>query len=104
MKTYPETPGYKATDTETSQQAAKSMRADAATLRVKCYDVLKASAKTADEVADCLGVSILSVRPRISELKVQSKVAPTKERRKNVSGKSAVVWDVVRNLSQANLL
>lgn len=59
---------------------------------------------TADEVAELLGESVLSVRPRVSELKVQGKVEATTKRRCNVSHKTAVVWRAVRALEQDDLL
>jgi hypothetical protein len=90
--TYPESPGWKSDDTETSREAAKSMAIPAKTLRDKCHAALKGSAMTADEVAELIGASVLSVRPRVSELKAQGKVEATAKRRCNVSKKTAVVW------------
>ena len=101
---YPESPGWKTDATETSRAAALAVKPDAATLRAKCYDVLKVSAQTADEVAEILGLSVLSVRPRISELNKQFKIEATKFRRKNASGNSAVVWCVPGTLAQGDLL
>lgn len=92
IETYPHAPGWKIDDVETSREAAQSVKQDAKTLRAKCYEVLKGAAMTADEVAELLGASVLSVRPRVSELRAQFKIEATEKRRCNVSGKKAVVW------------
>lgn len=47
---------------------------------------------TADEIAAALCLSILSIRPRISELKRLGKVQKTNQRRQNASGMTAIVW------------
>jgi predicted ArsR family transcriptional regulator len=88
--TYPATPGYKAPGT--SQQAAASMKSKAGTLRSKVAFALRNHSMTADEVAVALGESILSIRPRLSELRATGSIRDTGMRRKNASGKSAVVW------------
>lgn len=46
---------------------------------------------TADEIAEISGESVLSIRPRVSELKSIGVVADTGTRRKNASGRSATV-------------
>lgn len=93
--TYPESPGWKATDTETSRQAATAMRTSAKTLRERCLVALGRCPMTADEVAAAVEASVLAVRPRVSELKVLGRVEATTRRRCNVSGKSAVVWQAL---------
>lgn len=92
---YPQTPGYKAKDTETSAQAATAVKVDADNLRDLCEAALKIKDRTADEVADAVGRGILSVRPRISELKKLGRVTASKSRRSNSSGHTAVVWSYV---------
>ena len=47
---------------------------------------------TADEVAKDLNLSVLSVRPRVSELKRLGEIKQTGGRRKNDSGMTATVW------------
>jgi predicted transcriptional regulator len=49
---------------------------------------------TADEIADELNRSILSIRPRFSELLRQGLIRDTGVRRGNQSGCSAKVWRV----------
>ena len=102
--TYPEVPGVKTHETETSQQAANSIKPTAATLRDKCYAALKGAAMTSDEVAENLSMSILAIRPRISELNAMRKIEATVFRRKNASGKKAVVWCAVQTATQGDLL
>lgn len=92
---YPDAPGFKARDT--AAEAAEAMRDTAPVLRARCLSVLERSnGLTADEVAGRLGVSILSVRPRVSELTRLGKVRDSGDRRANVSGKRAIVWAAVQ--------
>lgn len=48
--------------------------------------------KTADELADYLNESPLSIRPRFSELNKLGAIVDTGERRRNRSGNTAKVW------------
>jgi hypothetical protein len=92
--TYPHAPGFKAR--ETSAAAAEAMKSRAPLLREMALSVLRSSyvGKTADEVANMLGESVLSIRPRISELSRQGLIEDSGTRRRNDSGKSAIVWKV----------
>ena len=90
---YPNIPGAKRTGT--SKLAADSMRARAIPLRDRVLYVLIASPQTADEVAGTLALSILAIRPRLSELLALGKIVETSERRRNQSGKLATVWRAV---------
>ena len=88
---YPQAAGY--TDPDTSKAAAKST--DAAGLRAKVMDALNAyGPMTADECAGRLGLSILSVRPRFTELRALGKIYDTHRRHRNESGKLAKVMCV----------
>lgn len=92
---YPDAPGFKARDT--SSASAEAMVDTAPILRARCLAALERSnGLTADEVAGRLGASILSVRPRISELTRLGKVRDSGDRRHNVSGKRAIVWAAVQ--------
>lgn len=92
-ETYPDTPGYKAR--ETSRLAAEAMKPTAPLVRDRILNLLTpALAVTADEAADLLHLPILTVRPRFSELAADGKVRDTGRRRKNESGKSAIVWQL----------
>lgn len=87
---YPNTPGWKARDT--SKAAALSVTSRADTLRNKCLAILQTTSLTADEVAHQLNESILSIRPRITELNAKGLITDTGERRRNDSGRFAIVW------------
>lgn len=92
---YPATPGWKAR--QTSAAAAADAAATAPQLRARCLAVLERSnGLTADEVAGRMGASILSIRPRITELTHLGKVRDTGDRRRNASGKNAIVWAAVQ--------
>lgn len=91
---YPDVPGHR--DTDTSRAAADSMRESATTLRGRCLAVLRVEPLTADEAAAKLGVSILAIRPRCTELARMGLVRDTGRRRMNESGRSAIVWEVMR--------
>ena len=88
---YPQGPGFKATTT--SAAAADKMEGKAELLRKRVLGVLRTSgALTADEAAASMGESVLSIRPRFSELRLDGLIEDTGERRKNHSGRSAIVW------------
>lgn len=89
---YPTSPGFKAEGP--SRDAAAAMKPTAATLRAHALAVLERGPKTADEVADAMRESILSVRPRLSELRSLGAIVDTGVRRLNASGKNATVWAV----------
>lgn len=88
---YPDAPGYK--DRDTSREAARSMYPDASRLRQMCLMALRREVEaTADEIAAVLDLSVLTVRPRFTELSKSGAIADTGFRRKNESGRSAKVW------------
>lgn len=92
---YPHAPG--AQDRDTSQAAAEGIAPRAPKLREMALAILERSnGLTADQVAARLGLSILSIRPRITELTRLGKVRDTGERRPNASGKNAIVWAAVQ--------
>jgi len=91
---YPAVPGYKRGGT--SKAAADSMKEKAPTLRDEVMIALGLNGDcTADEVADLLCKSLLSVRPRFTELLALGKIADTGMTRHNASGKQATVWRAV---------
>lgn len=87
---YPDRPGYK--EPTTSREAAESMVKTAPRLRDLCRQALRQGPATADEIAGRLDMSILAVRPRITELYHAGLIAETGERRPNGSGRNAKVW------------
>ena len=92
MSGYPNTPGSKREGT--SADAAEAMAARAPNLRAATLAAIRASeGLTADEVADVLGgLSILSIRPRVAELARLGAVVDSGARRRNHSGRPAIVW------------
>jgi predicted ArsR family transcriptional regulator len=93
---YPDHPGWHKSAPGTSEQAAHEMAEDAATLRGKVLALFRRGMKlTADEAAVKLDRDPLSIRPRLSELRTTGHIADSGGRRRNASGKSAVVWELV---------
>ncbi len=90
LHTYPDAPGFKEGDT--SRKAADAMTGSVVYLRELCLARLAQVPSTADEVAEWAGVSVLSMRPRMTELSKLGKVRDTGARRSNASGRSAKVW------------
>jgi len=96
---YPSLAGYKKKGT--SQKAAKEINRFSKSIKVKALQVRKNKkdyGATADEVANLLSISILSVRPRFSELLAHGCIEETKKTRKNESGKQATVWRYVKDV------
>jgi hypothetical protein len=91
---YPDAPGFKVAGP--SEAAATSIASTAKTLREQVLRTIASSSHglTADEVAAKLNKSILSVRPRVSELRRQGEIRQAPTRGKNDSGMSASVWVV----------
>jgi hypothetical protein len=87
---YPENPGYKRGGT--SKAAADSMKEKAPKLRGLVLQYLAAYSLTADECADMMQKSVLSIRPRFTELLELGQIADTGTTRRNQSGKQATVW------------
>lgn len=94
LETYPLRPGHKA-KTGPSAEAAASMRRDSAKLRSDCLRwIVQHGDSTADECAEGLGESVLSIRPRFTEMLRLGEIMDSGERRKNRSNRSATVWRV----------
>lgn len=91
---YPHVPGWKGTDT--SREAAKAIAPSAKTLRGQVLGFLKRlapdEALTADQIAVGMQRSILSIRPRVSELAAAGAIVRGDKRGKNESGMSAATW------------
>ena len=107
---YHGTPGFKTGGT--SVQAAFAVREDAEKSRGQCLLLLHNRDLTADELAELLQKSVLSIRPRVSELHTQKLIFKATHieggktvftRRKNASGMSATVW-TTHNEPQSKLL
>lgn len=89
MNTYPEVAGFK--ELTTSAEAAATV--DVNRLRRLVMRTLSIFGPlTADEVAEKVAMDVLTIRPRLSELRRLGMIMPSGERRQNRSGKSAIVW------------
>ena len=89
---YPEVAGWK--EPTTSRESAETV--DARTLRQAVRVCLRTyGAMTPDECAGRMGMSILAIRPRFSELRATDEIIDTGERHRNRSGKRAIVWTLV---------
>jgi hypothetical protein len=91
-RAYPEAPGSRVPGT--SQEAAAAIAGHATRLRKVVLREFLAAGQgglTPDQAARRVEESILSVRPRVTELKVAGLLVPTGERRANDSGMSAGV-------------
>jgi DNA-binding transcriptional ArsR family regulator len=89
---YPTEENWKAQST--SRDAARAAKSTAATIRQQILDALakRPDGRTPDELALILGLSILAVRPRVSELNKLELIVKTGERRANESGLMANCW------------
>ena len=94
MSRYPTQPGYKEVGA-TSQAAAQTIASKTENVRELVWRTISVhGAMTADEVAARLGISILTVRPRCSELVKMGQLIKTGIRRENQSGMKAHVLDI----------
>ena len=96
MQPYPQAPGF--TDPGASLAAAKAIgKTRANELSESVYAAIRRepTGMTADEAATALGLSILTVRPRVTELGAEGRIFKTRQRRQNASGASATVWKAV---------
>lgn len=90
---YPDAPGFKAAGP--SEQAAERVASTAKVVRAKVlqrFIEVYPQGLTADEVATDLDLSVLTVRPRVSELHRSGSLIDSGSRRKNTSGMTATVW------------
>jgi hypothetical protein len=102
---YPSSPGWKSRGP--SRDAARNITGHARTVRDRVQDFLKnryPAAYSADEIADHLGESILTVRPRVSELSRSGEIEAATELRKNASGMNAHCWRAKGGLSKATMV
>ena len=91
---YPDSPGFREKG-GTSEEAAAIVASSSTNLRTMALDKIRENPATADEVADALGMSVLAIRPRISELRKLGKIVRNGDRRPNASGILAWVWRAV---------
>ncbi|MBB5045939.1 hypothetical protein HNR60_000674 [Rhodopseudomonas rhenobacensis] len=91
---YPDAPGFKALGP--SQDAAVAIAPRAPRIRAVVFEEIAKhpAGVTADEIAAALGMSVLTVRPRVSELRRLGEISATGDRRCNASGMTASTWRV----------
>jgi hypothetical protein len=71
---------------------AEYVRTDSALMRSRIRDFMANGYHlTADEIAKQMGLNVLSVRPRVTELVKAGDLVKTRQRRKNQSGTTATV-------------
>jgi hypothetical protein len=93
---YPNTAALGVTDT--SYEAGSQI--DHKTWEKLVLDRLRVIPSTMDEVADYYSVSVLTTRPRGSQLKARGEIFDTGLRRKNRFGRNCCVMDVVPSQSR----
>lgn len=93
MTAYPDAPGHRQVDT--SIAAAEALAPKLGRLqRMAAAAIREAGAHglTADEVAARLEMDRWSIQPRTSELRRKGVIHDSGQRRRNSSGKGAIVW------------
>jgi hypothetical protein len=99
MSIYPDSPGHRGVDTSIAAadalapQLGRLQRLAGATIRAA-----GAAGLTADELAEKLGMERWSIQPRTTELKRKGIICDSGVRRRNVTGKAAIVW-IARDLA-----
>ena len=86
-------PGYK--EHSTSKEAATKVASRSRKLRERTLDAIKRKhsyAATPEEVSEILNESILSIRPRFTELKIMNFIYDSGLRRKNYFNSNTKVW------------
>lgn len=93
---YPDHPGTKAGSPETAFKAADRVAGVAGSHRDLILAELQAEPNglCSDEIGKRVGLTQYAVRPRISELYRDGKVARTEQRTVNAEGNSVMVWRV----------
>lgn len=95
MTGYPDAPGHRGVDTSVASANAlapklgRLQRLAETTIRAPGPDGL-----TADELATRLDMERWSIQPRTTELSRKGMIRDSGRRRRNVTGKSAIVWIV----------
>lgn len=99
---YHGTTGFRNTDT--SYDAARKANETAGGYRERTAAALSEHGPmTADEIAQALDVSILTIRPRVTELRHAQRIEPTGQRRKTAAGNTAIVWRLAKPAGQETI-
>ncbi|MFM7011184.1 MAG: hypothetical protein ACKO0Z_17980 [Betaproteobacteria bacterium] len=96
MSAYPDAPGHR--NVETSIAAADAIALKLGRLQRMAQTAIRdagSSGLTADELASRLDMDRWSIQPRTSELKHKGLIRDSGQRRKNSTGKMAIVWVAV---------
>ena len=79
--------------TDTSAKAGEKIHPKAPNLRQRVRDLMAdGRGRTADEISSALNKSILSIRPRVTELGNADEIIDSGTRRENSFGNSMIVW------------
>lgn len=92
-RSYPHAPGHRGVDT--SRKAAEEIAPKQSRLQAMVLSAVRAAGArglTPDEAAATLDLSILTVRPRFTELKLKGLIRDSGQRRLNGNFKSAIAW------------
>lgn len=90
---YPDAPGHRGV--QTSMEAAEAVAPKCGRLQKLTLEAIASRAAfglTADECAEVLGLDRWSIQPRTSELRKQARIVDSGLRRRNATGKKAIVW------------
>lgn len=90
---YPDAPGHRGV--ETSAEAAEKFAPKVGRLQKMTLEAIASRAAnglTADECAQLIGLDRWSIQPRTSELRRKGLIVDSGLRRKNETGKRAIVW------------
>lgn len=87
---------------DTSEGAAESMKASAASLRAKVLGHITSAESTCDEVEVALGLRHQTASARVRELALMNKIVNSGKRRKTGSGRLAIVWRVAEATTEAS--
>lgn len=96
MDHYPGTPGHR--NVTTSIAAAQHLAPKLGRLQRMAMAAIRAAGPdglTASELAEVMGMERWSVQPRTSELRCKCLIRDSGQRRRNVTGKAAIVWVAV---------
>lgn len=93
MTGYPDAPGHRCIDT--SVDAADAIAPKLGRLQRLAETMIRAAGEnglTADELAARAGMERWSIQPRTTELQRKGIIRDSGKRRRNVTGKAAIVW------------
>lgn len=93
MSTYPDAPGHR--NVETSIAAANTLAPKLGRLQRMAEAAIREAGRlglTADELAARLDLDRWSIQPRTSELRRKGLIRDSGQRRRNTTGKLAIVW------------